>query len=153
MSSTSVEGSNPTENPGHSSGIVIYFQLVCTIIMSLKSEFLKSILLLFLGESKDPLVLLSSFNLSVKFLLKQKAEEDEFMEREKAGDVTLEELIEFRQSRINAIYCLICIEEITKDNKIIECDSCKLIYHEQCFRKESTGDKCGACNKLSAVCA
>ena len=153
MSSTSVEGSNRAENPAHSSGIVISFQLVCSIIMSLKSEFLKSILLFFLGESKDPLVLLSVFDLSAKFLLKQKAEEDEFMEREKAGDVTLEELIEFRQSRINAIYCLICIEEIAKDNKIIECDSCKLIYHEQCFRKEGTDDKCGACNKLSAVCA
>ena len=121
--------------------------------MNLKSEFLKSILLFLFGEGKDPLVLLSVFDLSTNFLLKQKEEEDKFMEREKAGDVTLEELIEFHQSRINAIYCLICKEEITKDNKIIECDSCNFIFHAQCFRKESTDDKCGGCKNLSAVCA
>jgi len=121
--------------------------------MNIKSEFLKSILLFLFGEGKDPLVLLSVFDLSTNFLLKQKEEEDKFMEREKAGDVTLEELIEFHQSRINAIYCLICKEEITKDNKIIECDSCNFIFHAQCFRKESTDDKCGGCKNLSAVCA
>ena len=151
MSSTSVKDSNTAENPTHSSGIVISFQLVRTIIMNLKSEFLKSVLLFLLGEGKDPLVLLSVFDLSINFLLKQKEKEDKFMEREKAGDVILEELIEFHQSRINAIYCLICKEEITKDNKIIECDSCNFIFHEQCFRKESTDDKCGGCKNLSAV--
>ena len=153
MSSTSVKDSNTAENPTHSSGIVISFQFVCTMVMSIKSEFLKSILLFLLGEGKDPLVLLSVFDFSANFLLKQKAEEDKFMERVKAGDVSLEELIEFHQSRINAIYCLSCKEEITKDNKIIECDSCKYIFHAQCFRKESTNDKCRACKILSTVCA
>ena len=149
MSSTDVKDSNPAENPTHS--LVITAQLVFNIIMSLKSEFLRDILLLLLDNNEDNLSLTALFLRSIKLLVKQKEEEDEFKERVKAGDVTLGELIEFRESQIHADYCLICLEKINKDNKICQCDSCMLVYHEQCFRKQSTGDICGGCQNIAPV--
>ena len=84
--------------------------------MSLKSEFLRAILMLLLGDGENQLCLIRAFDLSIKFLSKQKLEEDAFSERVKSGNVTLGELIEFQQSRVNSIYCLSCLEEIKKDS-------------------------------------
>ena len=151
MSSTDVKDSNPAENPAHSSSLVITAQLVFNIIMSLKNEFLRDILLLLLEENEDHLSLAALFLRSIKLLVKQKNEEDEFKERVKAGEVTLGELIEFRESQIHANYCLICFEKINKDNKICQCFSCMFVFHEQCFRKQNTGEKCEACKEISAT--
>ena len=149
MSSTDVKDSNPAKNPTHS--LVITAQLVFNIIMSHKNEFLRDILLFLLENNEDQLSLMALFLRSIKLVVKQKNEEDEFNERVKAGDVTFGELIEFRESQIHANYCLICLEKINKDNKICQCVSCKYVYHEQCFRKQSTDDKCEGCKKISAV--
>ena len=143
MSSTDVKDSNPAENPTHS--LVITTQLVSNIIMSLKSEFLRDVLLLLLDNNEDNLSLTALFLRSIQLLVKQKEEEDEFKERVKAGDVTLGELIEFRESQIHAEYCLICLEKINKDNKTCQCACCMFAFHEQCFRNQNTGDKCPAC--------
>ena len=143
MSSTDVKDSNPAENPTHS--LVITTQLVSNIIMSLKSEFLRDVLLLLLDNNEDNLSLTALFLRSIQLLVKQKEEEDEFKERVKAGDVTLGELIEFRESQIHANYCLICLEKINKDNKTCQCACCMFAFHEQCFRNQNTGDKCPAC--------
>ena len=92
MSSTDVKDSNPAENPAHSSSLVITFQLVFNIIMSLKSEILRDTLLLLLENGEDQLSLVAIFLQSIKCLSEQKDEEDKFMERVKAGGVTLGEL-------------------------------------------------------------
>ena len=100
MSSTNVKDSNPTENQGHSSRLVITAELVYSIIMSLKGEFLRDILLLLLENNRDQLSLVALFLRSIKLLERQKKEEDEFNEKLKKGDVTLGEIIEFRESKI-----------------------------------------------------
>ena len=151
MSSNNVEDSKPAENPAQSSSLVITTQLVFNIIMSLKSEFLRDMLLLVLEHIEDQLSLAALFLQSIKFLEKQMKEEDEFKERVKAGDVTLGELIEFRESQIHANYCLICLEKINKDNKICQCASCMFVFHEECFRKQNTDDTCEECKKISAI--
>ena len=98
------------------------------------------------GEGKSRLI--CAANLSLIFLTKQQQEADAFMEGIKKGEVTVGELIEFREDRINAIYCPLCLEEIKKDNKTIECSSFKNIFHEQWFREEyNSGDKCDECKK------
>ena len=147
MSSTDVKDSNPAENPAHSSSLVITFQLVFNIIMSLKSEILRNTLLLLLENGEDQLSLVAIFLQSIKCLSEQKDEEDKFMERVKAGGVTLGELIEFRESQMKANYCLICLKKINKDNIICQCSSCMFVFHDQCFKKDSTDDKCGACKE------
>ena len=96
MSSTNVKDSNPTENPGHSSRLVITAELVYSIIKSLKGEFLRDILLLLLENNRDQLSLVALFLRSIKLLERQKKEEDEFNEKLKKGDVTLGEIIEIR---------------------------------------------------------
>ena len=145
MSSTNVKDSNPAENPGHSSCFVITAELVYSIIMSLKCEFLRDILLLLLEDNRDQWSLLSLFIRSIKSLESQKKEEDEFIERAKTRNVTLGEVIEFHESQVHAIYCLICLEKINKDNKTCQCACCMFAFHEQCFRNQNTGDKCPAC--------
>ena len=145
MSSTNVKDSNPTENPGHSSCFVITAEMVYSIIMSLKCEFLRDILLLLLENNRDQLSLVALFLRSIKLLERQKKEEDEFNEKLKKGDVTLGEIIEFRESQVHADYCLICLEKINKDNKTCQCACCMFAFHEQCFRNQNTGDKCPAC--------
>ena len=139
MSSNNVEDSKPAENPAQSSSLVITTQLVFNIIMSLKSEFLRD------------MSLAALFLQSIKFLEKQMKEEDEFKERVKAGDVTLGELIEFRENQIYANYCLICLEKMNKDSKICQCASCMFVFHEECFRKQNTDDTCEECKKISAI--
>ena len=67
MSSIHVNDSNLTQNPAHSSSIVLSFQLVFTIIMTLKRVFLREIFLLLLGNDEDKLSLITAFNLSIKF--------------------------------------------------------------------------------------
>ena len=149
MSSTDVKDSNPAKNPTHS--LVITAKLVFNIIMSLKNEFLRDTLLLLLENNEDQLTLIGLFLRAIKLVVKQKNEEDEFKERVKAGDVTLGELIEFRENQIHANYCLDCFEKINKDNKICKCASCMLVFHKKCFRKQNTDGICRACKKNSAV--
>ena len=151
MSSTNVKDSNPTENPGHSSRLVITAELVYSIIMTLKGEFLRDILLFLLENNRDQLSLVALFLRSIKLLERQKKEEDEFNEKLKKGDVTLGEIIEFRESQVHADYCLICLEKINKDSKICQCASCMFVFHEECFRKQNTDGICEECKKISAI--
>ena len=114
--------------------------------MRLKNNFLRETFLEILGDGKDKGRLECAANLGMTFLLKQQKEADEFWEKLKKGGVTVGEFIEFRNNRINAIYCPLCLEEIKKENKLVECRSCKDIYHEKCFRDEfNNDDMCWGC--------
>ncbi len=151
MSSTNFENSDPAQNSSVSRDFVPSFELTLKLIMALKSNYLRETFLIYLGKGEDKFRLLFAAGLSVKFLLKQKEEDDEFNERVKKGEITYGELVKFREEQINAIYCPICWGKIKKDDKVFQC-RCTIIFHEKCFREENDSeDKCVACRNFFSL--
>ena len=124
------------------------FEQSYNIIMKLKNNFLRETFLDILGDGEDPNRLKCAFFYGIKYLSKQQKEADEFMEKVNRGEVTVGELFYFYQHRINAIYCVCCLEEIKEENKVTKCIECGNIFHEKCFNENfNFGGKCEACEK------
>ena len=142
MSATNFENSDPAQNSSASPDFVPSFELTLKLIKALKNNHLREIFLILLGKGEDMFRLLVATDLSLKFLLIQKEEDDEFSERVKKGEITYGEYVKFQDEQINAIYCPICLGKIKKDDKIFLC-GCRIIFHEKCFREEDgSEDKC-----------
>ena len=126
--------------------ISLSFEDVHDIIMKIENNFLREILLLVLGEDDEPEKVFTIAKFSIHLLLKQQNEVDEFWERIQRGEVTIRELELFCLNRWHSIYCVVCFEKINNTDKVVECSSCKLCFHEQCFKEGGDfGDKCIAC--------
>ena len=137
-----------TNEPPIYPNIDLSFEQVYDIIMSLKNFFLRETFLEILGNGEDKNRLNCAGILGIQFLLKQQKEADEFTEKLNRGEVTVGELAYFCEHRKFAIYCLLCLEEIEKDNKVTKCIECGNIFHEKCFNEEfNFGGKCLACEK------
>ena len=124
-------------------------QNIVNTIMRIKNYFLQEFLLCLLfiiGAQAIPDGLYFVDFLANCFLLKELKDEVEFQERIQRGEVTPQELIEFYVNTRCSIHCLSCFREIKKEDKVIECSSCELAFHENCFKKENNpGDKCYFC--------
>ena len=119
-------------------------------IMSIKNNFLRELVLESLGDGEDQEKVNSAFKFSTLLLLKQKKEADEFWERIKRGEATVGDLCEFCENRWHSIYCLICLEQIRKEDKVIKCSSCGFDFHEQCFKEgDNSGDVCKVCKNIN----
>ena len=146
MNSSELGDFSQIENPEKFIESLITFERVQNVIMRIKNNFMRETLLKVLDKSEDIGLLKKVAILGSSFLLKEQKETEQFMERVKKGEVTVGEVIEFRNKRIYAIYCPLCLEEIEKEQKLIRCSPCKEIYHEKCFRDEFINDdKCSEC--------
>ena len=115
-------------------------------IMCLKNNFLRGMFLSILGSGDDQEKIEHSYALASYYLMRQKKEADEFWEKIKRSEVTVGEFLEFREHRINALYCPVCIEEVKEDSKYFKCVECQNVFHEDCSKKVNNGVvRCIAC--------
>ena len=112
------------------------FELVHDTIICLKNNFLREILLDVLGDGEDKSLIECVGTLAMHFLTKQKKESDEFWEKVKRAEVTVEEHFEFQYNRYNSVYCLVCLEEIKKMMKLLNVILAKLCFMKNVFKKE-----------------
>ena len=124
------------------------FELVHDTIICLKNNFLREILLDVLGDGEDKSLIECVGTLAMHFLTKQKKESDEFWEKVKRAEVTVEEHFEFQYNRYNSVYCLVCLEEIKKNDETIKCNTCETLFHEECFQEgDNFEDSCIVCDR------
>ena len=119
------------------------FDLVYNSIMCLKNNYLRELILEILGNGEDKSKLVCAANLGLHFLDKQKKEEDEFWEKINRSEATVGDLFEFQNYRYNAIYCVLCLEVIKKDDKVFKCGVCETLFHERCIKSKND---CEVCN-------
>ena len=124
------------------------FELVHDTIICLKNNFLREILLDVLGDGEDKSLIECVGTIAMHFLSKQKKESNEFWEKVKRAEVTVEEHFEFQYNRYNSVYCLVCLEEIKKNDETIKCNSCEALFHEECFQEgDNFEDSCIVCDR------
>ena len=119
------------------------FDLTYNAIMCLKNNYLRELILEILGNGEDKSKLVCAANLGLHFLDKQKKEEDEFLEKINRSEATVGDLFEFQNYRYNAIYCVLCLEVIKKDDKVFKCGVCETLFHERCIKSKND---CEVCN-------
>ena len=146
MSSSDLGDSSQVQNSEDSFDSLLTFERVQDSLMEIKNNFMRETFLELLGNGEDKGKMKAAAILGISFLLKEREETEQFMERLKKGEMTVGEFMEFRNNRIYAIYCPLCLEQIKKEQKLISCSSCKEIYHEKCFRDQfHNDDKCSQC--------
>ena len=89
-----------------------------------------------MGDGEDKSLIECVGTLAMHFLTKQKKESDEFWEKVKRAEVTVEEHFEFQYNRYNSVYCLVCLEEIKKMMKLLNVILAKLCFMKNVFKKE-----------------
>ena len=114
MSSSDLGDSSQVQNSENSFDSLLTFERVQDSLMEIKNNFMRETFLELLGNGEDKGKMKAAAILGISFLLKEREETDQFMERLKKGEVTVGEFMEFRNNRIYAIYCPLCLEQIKR---------------------------------------